>query len=429
MSADSDHPRRREFLATFTALLALPRMNLEAATQAPTPVSDAPSLRVRTLTAGVALRTLADLGPVDTALAALGRSKRRFEESGYEVQTIRIATPALLAQMAAPERAAALPLLVRLDSLVADRGAILSIGPVFTGARGTDPALVPWSVKLVQATRVTSFSIAVASADRGVHRDAVVLAGQVIAALAQSAPGGVANFRFAAAARVPAGTPFFPVAWHHGPEALAVGVESPRIVRAALGGASGDPDVAEERVRHALDSALTPIAKLAAACAQAERRKYLGIDPSPAPGLDSSIGEAIEALTATPFGGASTLGACAAITAALKSLRVATCGYAGLMLPVLEDPVLARRAAEGRFGLRDLLLFSSVCGTGLDVVPLPGDASPESLARVITDVATLATRLQKPLSARLFPIPGKAAGDTVHFDDPFLTGSVVMRLD
>ena len=49
------------------------------------------------------------------------------------------------------------------------------------------------------------------------------------------------------------------------------------------------------------------------------------------------------------------------------------CGYCGLMLPVLEDPVLAQRAGEGRYSVRDLLLYSSVCGTGLDVVPVPGD--------------------------------------------------------
>jgi uncharacterized protein (UPF0210 family) len=383
---------------------------------------------VRTLTAGVALGSLSDLRPVDAALRALARSKRRFENAGYEVQTIRIATPPVIAAMDAPARSAALVHLERLDRVVTDQGALLSIGPILT-TEPAEPALVPWAAELVQRTRDTSFSISVASAERGVHRDATVLAGQVIAALARVAPAGVANFRFAAAAWVPAGTPFFPVAHHHGADALSVGVESPRIVQVAFGAAAGDPDAARERLTRALDAALEPIAQLAAQCARAERRAYLGIDPSPAPGLDSSIGEAIEALTGTPFGGASTLAACAAITAALKSLRVATCGYAGLMLPVLEDPLLARRAAEGRFGLRDLLLFSSVCGTGLDVVPLPGDATPETLSRVILDVATLATRLQKPLSARLFPIPGKAAGDTVQFDDPYLTGSVVLPLD
>ena len=96
------------------------------------------------------------------------------------------------------------------------------------------------------------------------------------------------------------------------------------------------------------------------------------------------------------------------------------------MLPVLEDPVLARRAAEHRFGVNELLLFSAVCGTGLDVVPLPGDTPVPVLGRIIRDVATMSVRLNKPLSARLFPVPGKAVGEEVAFDDPLLTKSVTM---
>src|SRR5262249_18662613 len=99
------------------------------------------------------------------------------------------------------------------------------------------------------------------------------------------------------------------------------------------------------------------------------------------------------------------------------------------MLPVMEDPVLAKRAAEGRYSVRELLLYSSVCGTGLDVVPLAGDTPTNALAALIGDVAALSTKLHKPLSARLFPIPQKKAGDRAAFNNPFLTDSVVMKLD
>ncbi len=199
-------------------------------------------------------------------------------------------------------------------------------------------------------------------------------------------------------------------------------------MEAALGSARDAHD-ATARLRARLDEALAPVERTAAAFAQREGRTFLGIDPSPAPAKDRSIGAAIEALTHRPFGNASTLDACAAITGALKSLRVRTCGYAGLMLPVLEDPVLARRATEGRYGVRELLLYSSVCGTGLDVVPLPGDTPTQTIANLILDVAALATRLQKPLSARLFPVPGKQAGELARFDDPLLTDCGVMRID
>ena len=129
---------------------------------------------------------------------------------------------------------------------------------------------------------------------------------------------------------------------------------------------------------------------------------------------------ALEGLIGGPFGTASTLQACSVVTAALKDLKVRTCGYAGLMLPVPENPRLAQRAAEGRYSLRDLLLYSSVCGTGLDVVPIPGDTGIDLLSKIILDVAALSAKWQKPLSARLFPVPGKTTGEMTTFRDPLL---------
>jgi uncharacterized protein (UPF0210 family) len=98
------------------------------------------------------------------------------------------------------------------------------------------------------------------------------------------------------------------------------------------------------------------------------------------------------------------------------------------MLPVLEDDVLAARAAEGRYGIRELLLYSSICGTGLDVVPLPGDAPVDAIEGVLLDVAALATRLAKPLSARLLLAPGLRAGDRTAFESRYLTNSRVLQV-
>jgi uncharacterized protein len=385
------------------------------------------SLRVRTLTAGATLSSLAEIQTVESSLDFLVSAKQRFEDAGYVVQTIRVALNPLLMDATPAARADALPQLLVLDRLAAARGALISIGPVFSSG-DADQSIGAWAVQLARETRVMSFSGSVASAARGVHRNAVLMAAQVISALSTACADGMANFRFAAAACVPAGTPFFPVAYHEGASALSIGLETPKLVQQAFVG-GGDPSDASERLRLLLELQLRPIEKLARAAADEGKRHYLGIDSSPAPGRDSSIGLALETLMGQPFGAASTLQACAAITAAIKSVDVLTCGYCGLMLPILEDPVLALRAAEGRVKISDLLLYSSVCGTGLDLVPLPGDATPDELARVIGDLATLAVRLKKPLSARLFPVPGQKAGNHIEFADPLLCPSKVMPLD
>jgi len=70
-----------------------------------------------------------------------------------------------------------------------------------------------------------------------------------------------------------------------------------------------------------------------------------------------------------------------------------------------------------------LLAYSSVCGTGLDTVPLPGDVSEETLAKIIGDMAVLAFKWKKPLTARLQPVYGKKAGEMSQFDDPFLVNA------
>ena len=98
------------------------------------------------------------------------------------------------------------------------------------------------------------------------------------------------------------------------------------------------------------------------------------------------------------------------------------------MLPIIEDKVLAKRAMEERFTLQELLLFSSVSGTGLDVVPIPGNTAKQVIENILTDVAVLSLKYtSKALSVRLFLIPGKKAGDIVKFENPNLTGSVVMK--
>src|SRR6266849_2382967 len=383
--------------------------------------------RIRTVTAGVNLRDTTDLATVESAMGFLQRARKKLEDEGYEIQTLRIATQPLPEYLNGKSRGAALADLKAIDSVVSARNVLISIGTVITDDRH-DPEFAVWATQLIKETKNINFSVTVASPERGIHRQTALTAAEAIVAISKTTPGGEGNFRFTAAANCLAGTPFFPVAYHQGPDAFSIGLESPGLLQEAFA-QSKDIQEAKAKLRTLLESEFGPVEKLALGVARDEHRQYLGIDVSPAPSKEASIGSAIETLTRVPFGSASTLAACAAITDVLRSLSIKTCGYSGLMLPVLEDPVLAQRAAEGRYSVRELLLYSSVCGTGLDVVPLAGDTSANELAALIRDVAALSTKLHKPLSARLFLIPGKKAGEHAEFDNPFLTSSVVMKLD
>src|SRR5438128_7640245 len=383
--------------------------------------------KIRTITAGVNLKSTNDLAAIESSTEFLQRARKKFEDEGYEIQTLRIATQPLPEYLNGKSRGEALADLRKIDEAISAKGVILSIGPVITDDRH-DPEFASWATQLVKETKNINFSVTVASPERGIHRQTAVTAAETIVAISKSSPGGEGNFRFTAAANCLAGTPFFPVAYHRGSAAFSIGLETPGLLQEAFA-ESKDIDEGKAKLKTLLESELGPVEKEASAIARSEHREYLGIDVSPAPSKDRSIGAAIEALTRVPFGSASTLAACAALTAVLKSLSIKTCGYSGLMLPVLEDPVLAKRAAERRYSVRELLLYSSVCGTGLDVVPFAGHTPAHQLAALIRDVAALSTKLHKPLSARLFLIPGKKTGERAEFSNPFLTGSVVMKLD
>ena len=108
------------------------------------------------------------------------------------------------------------------------------------------------------------------------------------------------------------------------------------------------------------------------------------------------------------------------ITEAQRQVAGPRVGYSGLMLPVMEDARIAQRWSEGAIGIDSILSYSAVCSTGLDTVPLPGDVSEAQLARIMGDVAVLAYKWHKPLTARLQPVHGRHAGELSDFHDPML---------
>lgn len=389
---------------------------------------------IRTMTLGVGEPHPLTDATLQRVAEILGRAQAVAIEAGYTVQTTRVATRPLLEDMAGASD----------DDLIAYAGelqrlcdtyeiAYCSLGP----APATDPAfplariaLVP---QLIAPNAALSATVQLATTDAGVRYDAALPTAEAIRTLAEQS-SGEANFRFAMLACCEPGGPFFPQAYHRGEEwTLAVGLQSAGIVEEAIATLAqecgeGPATLAEMSsvVRQALVEAAEPVVALVREVAEEAGLRFGGIDLSPAPMGEESIADAIEAAGFGVFGEPGTLAVTAALTAAIRSTELPTCGYCGLMLPVLEDETIGERCAEGLVTVTSLLAYSAVCGTGLDTVPLPGDTPPERLAAALLDVATLAARLKKPLSARLFLVPGAAAGDMTNFASPYLTNTRIL---
>jgi uncharacterized protein len=370
--------------------------------------------KIRTITAFVRIDSSQYRHQIEEAVTVLRQGKAAFEKGGYEVQTIRITTQPFTQYVGGRSTAEALTFFKSLDEMSKRDSFLLNIGPL-TLADASDATKVELLSQVLAQTRANA-SLVVADED-GVRWSAIRSAAQVIKYVENHSPNGTNNFDFAAVAMVPPNVPFFPASNHNGKgHEFSVGWEAGAFVADVLAGANRDMQAARELLSRKLEEQARAVDAIANQVEKDSGWSYMGLDPTPAPNMDSSIGAAIETLIGAKFGSSGTLSAAAIITEAERSISVRRIGYSGLMLPVLEDPVLSERWSEGTFDLDSLLAYSAVCGTGLDAIPLPGDVSQEQLERIMGDVASLAFKWHKPLTARLIPAPGKKAGDRTDFD-------------
>ena len=392
-----------------------------------------PKPPIRTITMGMEEAHPLSFASISAAANILQRASSRFVEEGYEVQTVRISTRPVFADLADWSAAALLNYTWELQRMLDEvEISFCSLGTASTMRSGFPLERIEEIADWLAETSALNATVLVATKE-GLQTDAALPTARVIQRLAQETEEGFGNFRFAALACVEPGSPFFPSAYHEGASSLSIGLQGAGIVTEALRellARTGSPlnlQQVSAEVKEALLRDSLPISTLAQAIAQGHGLRYGGIDLSPAPLGEDSIVTALEMCGYGLFGESGTLAVVAALTEALKMPvpLLATCGYCGLMLPVLEDAVLGRRWEEGRVNAQQLLLYSSVCGTGLDTLPLPGDVPVEEIAHILLDVGTLAARLQKPLSARLFPVPGKRAGERTTFTSQYLTNTVV----
>jgi uncharacterized protein (UPF0210 family) len=382
--------------------------------------------KIRAITAFVNLDRATYKMQIFEAMNMLKRARTIFESRGYQVMTVRIATQPFPEYTKGLTKEQTIAFFKDYDALAAQDNFDASIGPAMLNA-DDDPAQANLLADILQNTKILNGTVVVAGAD-GVRWNAVGAAARVMKKLENVTDRSQGNFRFAAIAMVPPLTPFFPAAYHTGfGHQFAVALQSANVVEAAFKDAP-DLNAAKQRLTNSLSDSAFDIERHAGRIDQDTGWTYMGIDLSPAPLKDVSIGAAIENLTQQPVGSNGTLTAAATITAAIRDVKVKQTGYNGLMLPILEDSRLSQRWSEGRISIDALLSYSAVCGTGLDTIPLPGDISEEQLDLIIGDMASLAFKWKKPLSARLLPIEGKGPGEVSEFSDPYMVNATLQPL-
>ena len=255
--------------------------------------------------------------------------------------------------------------------------------------------------------------------------------------IANITPRGEGNFNFTVNFNCKPFIPYFPAGYHlsHLPNSFVIGLETPDLLVEVLKSVSKSTHNqfyadCYQAMSQALQYHVDQVLEMLSAVKLSGEFEFAGIDSSAAPSKNCSSMTKIYELMGLPyFGAAGSVEVSALLTKVFKSIqRVPLVGFSGLMLAVTEDLGLAEGTQKHYFDIRALLTYSAVCGIGLDTVPVAGDVKAESIAAIMRDTGTMAFRLNKPLTVRLFPIPNKVAGEISEFESDDLCNCRLLHI-
>ncbi|MGD0777807.1 MAG: DUF711 family protein, partial [Candidatus Solibacter sp.] len=247
--------------------------------------------KVRAITAFIRIDALHYEAQVGEAVKFLNAAREEYKAAGFGVETIRVVTQPLAEYTKGMTHADALALLRKYGDLGAKLGFSPNLGAVQL-TDGEDRSTVDLAIDVFASTKING-SLVVA-AENGIHWKSIREAARLVKAVAARSPNGGGNLNFATTAMVKPYGPFYPGAWHNGPgKTFAVGLESANVV-AEVFAQFHDPGAAETKLAEALTAHLMRAEAAAVRIAAATQWTSAGIDPTPAPLGDVSIGRAIE---------------------------------------------------------------------------------------------------------------------------------------
>ena len=386
-------------------------------------------MKIRSITYFDSINWPFDRDQVQTSGKFIEAAKDEYQEQGFEVQTTRLASvpfPTILGETGIDQ---AVEYAVSLEEEMLNSGFdYASIGPAVPE--------FPESYQVIPDVLSNTESIfcagIICAPGVGIDLAAIRQCAEVIKKNSTISDNGFGNLRFAALANVSPGSPFLPAAYMRigsGP-GFAIATEAADL-SVEIFNQCGSLEKCRRELISSIEQHANNLGKIGEKLAAMHNVQFMGVDFSlaPFPSRDQSIGTAVEQLGSIRIGNHGSLAAVAILADAVDQAQYPKAGFNGIMLPVLEDTVLAGGAVADMLTINKLLLYSTVCGTGLDTLPLAGSVTKDQLYAVLLDLAVLAQRLDKPLTARLMPIPGKEAGDQTAFDFEFFANSKIMQID
>ncbi len=290
------------------------------------------------------------------------------------------------------------------------------------------------------STKHVCASVNIGTTKAGINVDAVnMVAEQVVnVAKATSADRGFGAAKLVVFANQPEDNPFMAGALlgPGEPECVVnVGVSGPGVVKRALdrlfsrNGKCTLDQIAEEAKHTAYR--VTRVGELIGHEVAARLNYPFGVVDlalAPTPRVGDSVGEIYQAMGIGRIGAPGTTAAVMMLNDAVKKggsfASSAVGGLSGAFIPVMEDHALSQAVADGTLLLEKLEAMTAVCSVGLDMILLPGDTTPETVAGIILDEAAIGVVNRKTTAVRVIPVPGASNGEYVDFGGLFGAGTV-----
>ena len=294
-----------------------------------------------------------------------------------------------------------------------------------------DLALIKAIPQALAETRRVCSSVNVASSRDGINMDAVRLMGEIIKQTAENTRDteALGCAKLVTFANIPPDMPFMAGAYQGlgEPDAVInVGVSGPGVVKKALDRIMAQEskpkfDQISETIKRTAYKVTRVGELLGREVAAALNLPFGVVDLSlaPTPQVGDSVGEIFQSLGLKAIGAPGSTALLALLNDAVKKGGAFASGHvgglSGAFIPVSEDLGIGQAVADGHLNLEKLEAMTAVCSVGLDMVSVPGDTSAATLSALVADEMAIGVINHKTTAVRVIPVPGKRAGEKVHY--------------
>jgi uncharacterized protein (UPF0210 family) len=298
---------------------------------------------------------------------------------------------------------------------------------VSKGMTTSDKLLMQSIPQALAETDFVCSSINLGSTKTGINMDAVRLMGDIVHQTAEATKDrdSIGCAKLVVFCNAPDYNPFMAGAFHGVTESDAiinVGVSGPGVVHEALKKTRGK---SFEYLCETIKKTAFKITRVGQLVAREASRRLdvpfgiVDLSLAPTPAIGDSVADVLHEIGVEHPGAPGTTAALALLNDQVKKGGIMASSYvgglSGAFIPVSEDQGMIDAVEAGALTIEKLEAMTCVCSVGLDMIAIPGDTKPTTIAGIIADEMAIGMINAKTTAVRLIPVIGKSVGEDVEF--------------